>query len=57
VISRASYLHLGQVWLDAAQKLDGLPATAAASTTDERKKAGYVMPALLKRESEEDWGV
>jgi hypothetical protein len=35
-----SYLQLAQVWLDAASKLDGLPATRIASATDEYKNAG-----------------
>jgi hypothetical protein len=35
---RASYLRLGQLWLNAANKLDGLPATPAPSATDKRKK-------------------
>jgi len=34
---RAGYLGLGQIWLDAAHKLDALRATPA---TDEHKKAG-----------------
>jgi hypothetical protein len=37
---RASYLRLGQIWLDAAHKLDGLPPSPTAPATDERKKAG-----------------
>jgi hypothetical protein len=37
---RASYLALAQVWLDAAAKLDDLPATRTAPATDEHKKAG-----------------
>jgi hypothetical protein len=36
---RRSYLQRAQIWLDAAHKLDGLPATPAEAT-DERKKAG-----------------
>jgi hypothetical protein len=36
---RASYLQLAQVWLDAAYKLDGLPATRAAPAPDQRKRA------------------
>jgi hypothetical protein len=35
---RSSYRQLGQIWLDAAQKLDGLPPTPAAPGTDERKR-------------------
>ena len=37
---RASYLQLGQIWLDAASKLDGLPATQRAPALNERKVAG-----------------
>jgi len=37
---RASYLQLAQVWLDAAYKLDGLPATWTAPAPDQRKRAG-----------------
>jgi hypothetical protein len=37
---RASYLHLGQIWLDAAHKLDGLPATPAAPTNKRTQKKG-----------------
>ena len=37
---RAGYLALAQVWLDAAAKLDDLPATRMAPATDEHKKAG-----------------
>jgi hypothetical protein len=37
---RAGYLALAQIWLDAAAKLDGLPASRIAPATDERKKAG-----------------
>jgi len=37
---RASYLQLGQIWLDAAHKLDGLSVTPAPPASDERKKAG-----------------
>jgi hypothetical protein len=37
---RASYLQLAQVWLDAAYKLDGLPATRTAPAPDQRKRAG-----------------
>ena len=36
----AGYLALAQVWLDAAAKLDDLPATRIAPATDEHKKAG-----------------
>ena len=36
---RASYLQLGQIWLDAASKLDGLPATQPAPALNERKVA------------------
>jgi hypothetical protein len=35
---RKSYLRLGQLWLNAAHKLDGLPATPAPSATNKRKK-------------------
>jgi hypothetical protein len=35
---RASYRALGQIWLDAARKLDALPPSPATAT-DERKKA------------------
>ena len=35
---RASYLQLAQVWLDAASKLDGLPAIRKAPVPDERGK-------------------
>ncbi len=31
---RASLLQLARVWLDAASKLDGLPATPTQSTPD-----------------------
>jgi hypothetical protein len=35
---REPYLQLAQViWLDAASKLDGLPATRIAAATDEHK--------------------
>jgi hypothetical protein len=37
---RAGYLALGQVWLDAAVKIDDLPAAPTAFAADERKKAG-----------------
>jgi hypothetical protein len=37
---RAGYLAIAQVWLDAAAKLDDLPATRIAPATDEHKKAG-----------------
>ena len=37
---RASYLQLGQIWLDAASKIDGLPAAAGPPATDECKKTG-----------------
>ena len=37
---RASYLQLAQVWLDAAYKFDGLPATRTAPAPDQRKRAG-----------------
>jgi len=36
---RTSYLQLGQIWLDAASKLDGLPATQTAPALNERKVA------------------
>jgi hypothetical protein len=35
---RTSYLQIGQVWLDAASKLDGLPATRLAMTPDDSPK-------------------
>jgi hypothetical protein len=30
---RVSYLQLGQVWLDAASKLDGQPPTSTSTST------------------------
>jgi hypothetical protein len=36
---RASYRKLGQIWLDAARKLEVPAATAAEPAADERKKA------------------
>ena len=35
---RASLKQLAQVWLDAASKLDGLPATRSAITPDDSPK-------------------
>jgi hypothetical protein len=35
---RTSYLKMAQVWLDAASKLDGLPATRLAKTPDDSPK-------------------
>jgi hypothetical protein len=35
---RAGYLGLARVWLDAAAKLDGLPATRMVSATDRQNK-------------------
>jgi hypothetical protein len=35
---RTSYLQMAQVWLDAAYKLDGLPATRLAATPDDSPK-------------------
>jgi hypothetical protein len=35
---RASYLQLAQVWLDAASKLDGLPATRTVPVPEEPTK-------------------
>ena len=36
--ARVSLLQLAQVWLDAASKLDGLPATRLAATPDDSPK-------------------
>jgi hypothetical protein len=36
---RLSLKQLAQVWLDAASKLDGLPATRLAATPDDSPKA------------------
>jgi hypothetical protein len=40
---REGYLKLAQVWLDAASRLDGLPATRIPATPDETptKSAGH----------------
>jgi hypothetical protein len=35
---RAPLLQLAQVWLDAASKLDGLPATRSATTPEDSPK-------------------
>ena len=36
---RQPLLQLGQIWLDTASQLDGLPASRTAPTTDEPKTA------------------
>lgn len=35
---RTSYLQMAQVWLDAASKLDGLPANQIGATPDDSPK-------------------
>ena len=37
-VVRTSYLQMAQVWLDAASKLDGLPATRLAAPPDDSPK-------------------
>ena len=46
-VVRAGYLELAQVWLDAAAKLDGLPATRIAP-------AGTAHPDAPAREQRKD---
>jgi hypothetical protein len=46
---RASYSQLAQVWLDAAYKLDGLPATRAAPAHDQQK--GWVREGVCELET------
>jgi hypothetical protein len=40
---RASYLHLAQIWLDTASKIDGFPATRSPLAPDEQTKATRVV--------------
>jgi hypothetical protein len=54
---RAPLLQLGQTWLDAASKLDGLPANRwTAELSSWLWQIGNPKAPAVKREAEEDWG-
>jgi hypothetical protein len=51
---RASYSQLAQVWLGAASKLDGLPATQAAPSLTNAKELGEDGDCALETRPRED---